>query len=119
MIDQERKKLKLGKREFIAMGIVSCDMEFNAGMIPGDVINLTLGWSLKIWKSVGTPKKAEMLKLLYRRKDQKSQGTEPAMMGLLYMARKPTNWLCSVESSEDTSLTKTIRNLLMRKHQHS
>lgn len=66
------------------METVSCDTEFSAGMIPGDVINLTLGWPLKIWRSVGTLNEAEMSKLLCKGKDQKSQGIEPAVMDLLY-----------------------------------
>ena len=48
----------------------------------------------------------EMSELLCRGKDQKSQGIEPAIMDLLHMARKPTNCLCSVGGSENTSFTK-------------
>lgn len=55
MLDQGvvPKNLKLKKTELIAMGTCSCDPGFHTVKVSGGAVNLTLGWPLKVWKSVG------------------------------------------------------------------
>lgn len=43
-----RKNLKLDKGEVIVMRILCCDTESNTDKVPGGIVNLTLGWPLKV-----------------------------------------------------------------------
>lgn len=86
---RSKKNLKLDKREFIALGTLHCDIEFNIGKVPGDA-NLTQGWPLKIKKKCcPTVSESEVPKLSCRGRDQVSQEIRPAMIYLLGMTRKP------------------------------